>query len=339
MATEGTLQSVSLALDWTANTNHVGFYVAQALGYYKEEGISVEFLSPHVSNYEVTPASQVSARQATFGLAPSETVISYHLPPARSKLVAVAAVLQDDLSAIATLKQSGLCRPRDLDGKVYASYAARFEGRIVQKLIQADGGAGNFEEATPDKLGIWNTLLQNKADATWIFRAWEGVQAKRKGIELNEFILEEYGIPYCYSPVVIAHPDTLEEKPDVVRGFLRASAKGFAYSTANIESSAKILLAQAPEHLDDLDMVMESLEFLSKTFLANPSGEWGTMASGKWSKFLDWLSANKMLTTRIQSRNPNPGVSVSLRDLLTSDGSSEEQIRVNANDLFSNNFL
>ncbi|XP_024545265.1 uncharacterized protein LOC112351502 [Selaginella moellendorffii] len=309
MATEGTLQSVSLALDWTANTNHVGFYVAQALGYYKEEGICVEFLSPHVSNYELTPASQVSARKATFPV------------------------------CAATLKQSGLCRPRDLDGKVYASYAARFEGRIVQKLIQADGGAGNFEEATPDKLGIWNTLLQNKADATWIFRAWEGVLAKRKGIELNEFILEEYGIPYCYSPVVIAHPDTLEEKPDVVRGFLRASAKGFAYSTANIESSAKTLLAQAPEHLDDLDMVMESLEFLSKTFLANPSGEWGTMASGKWSKFLDWLSANKMLTTRIQSRNPNPGVSVSLRDLLTSDGSSEEQIRVNASDLFTNNFL
>jgi NitT/TauT family transport system substrate-binding protein len=45
---------------------------------------------------------------------------------AKPKLVAVAALLQDpQLSAIVTLKSSGIERPAQLDGKCYASYAAR----------------------------------------------------------------------------------------------------------------------------------------------------------------------------------------------------------------------
>jgi len=45
-------------------------------------------------------------------------------------------------------------------GQKYASYGARFEGRIVQKLIQADGGKGDFEEVVSPMLGIWDTLLK-----------------------------------------------------------------------------------------------------------------------------------------------------------------------------------
>lgn len=65
-----------------------------------------------------------------------------------------------------TLKSSGIDRPAQLDGKNYASYGARFEGRIVQQMIKNDGGKGEFLESTPPMLGIWNTLLKGTADAT-----------------------------------------------------------------------------------------------------------------------------------------------------------------------------
>ena len=35
-------------------------------------------------------------------------------------------------------------------------------------------------------------------------RPWEGVEAERKGVKLNAFRLQDSGIPYGYSPVVIA---------------------------------------------------------------------------------------------------------------------------------------
>jgi hypothetical protein len=64
---------------------------------------------------------------ATFACVPSESVISYHTWPTgdKPKIVAVAALLQSNQSAIVTLQSSSIDRPAKLDGKTYASYAAR----------------------------------------------------------------------------------------------------------------------------------------------------------------------------------------------------------------------
>jgi hypothetical protein len=35
-------------------------------------------------------------------------------------------------------------------------------------MIRADGGSGDYIETTPPMLGIWNTLLDGSADATWV---------------------------------------------------------------------------------------------------------------------------------------------------------------------------
>ena len=37
-------ETISVALDWTPNTNHVGLYVAQAQGWFKEAGLDVDIL-------------------------------------------------------------------------------------------------------------------------------------------------------------------------------------------------------------------------------------------------------------------------------------------------------
>ncbi len=147
-----------------------GFYVARALGYFAEAGVpDVEIRSPHADDYKTTPVSLVQDSTAMLAICPSESVISQLTWPngSRPKIQAVAACLQDSTSAIVTLKSSGLDRPALLDGKRYASYAARYEGRIVQQLIRNDGGKGDYVETTPPMLGIWNTLLKGEADATW----------------------------------------------------------------------------------------------------------------------------------------------------------------------------
>lgn len=121
------MQQVTVALDWTPNTNHTGFYVARNNGYYKDAGIDVTISSPHTDDYKATPASRLIDGSATFACTPSETIISYHTWPngAKPKIVAVAALVQSNLSAVVTLKSSGIERPAQLDGKKYASYAAR----------------------------------------------------------------------------------------------------------------------------------------------------------------------------------------------------------------------
>ena len=81
----------------------------------------------------------------------------------------MAALQSRSTSAVVTLKASGRDPPAKLDGCRYASYGARYEGRIVQQLIKNGGGTGVYSETTPDMLGIWNTLLAGEADATWVF--------------------------------------------------------------------------------------------------------------------------------------------------------------------------
>lgn len=43
---------VTIALDWTPNTNHIGLYVAQAKGFYAQAGLEVQIV-PYSANSDV----------------------------------------------------------------------------------------------------------------------------------------------------------------------------------------------------------------------------------------------------------------------------------------------
>ncbi|KAG2441969.1 hypothetical protein HYH02_009763 [Chlamydomonas schloesseri] len=344
---------VGVALDWTPNTNHAGFYIAKHKGFYEEAGLEVTIVSPHVDEYKATPASRVADGSCTFCVTPSESVISAHTwpadtPGAKPKFVAVATLLQDSTSAIVTLASSGISRPAELDGKTYASYGARFEGRIVQQLIRNDGGKGDFKESTPPMLGIWDTLLKAEADATWVFMGWEGIEAKRKGVELNAFGLEEFKVPYGYSPLLIAHPDTVKDKPEVVRSFLAATARAYEWAAAHPAEAAEMFLtAVAAEHVGqpdlpqplDPEVVKESQAYLASHYL-DGQGRWGHMQPAVWDRFVDWLSESGLLTRKVQSRAAGAPGTTSLDGLRAGDvGEPIPRADVDVGAMFTNDLL
>ncbi|HET8860654.1 ABC transporter substrate-binding protein [Marivirga sp.] len=289
------MELIRLALDWTPNTNHTGFFVAQAKGFYDEAGIKVEIRSPEEDNYEKTPAKLVEEKAVELGITPSESVISYQTLENKPNLQAVAAILQTDASAIVSLANSEIQQMKDLDGKIYASYNARFEDHIVEAMVKKDGGKGRFTKSNPDKLGIWNTLLAKKAAATWVFMPWEGILAERAGIKLNAFRLDEYDIPYGYSPVLVVHPEVLEGKQTAISNFLKASAKGFLFAQKNPKDAVKILAAAgAQEELKDEIFLLESQKAINP-YYTNKNGTWGLMEDERWADFTNWLKAQKLI--------------------------------------------
>lgn len=66
-------------LEWTPNTNHTGVYVAQALGYYEEQGLDVEILTPPDGG----AAALVAAGNAEFGVAVQENIGTFLRPTSR----------------------------------------------------------------------------------------------------------------------------------------------------------------------------------------------------------------------------------------------------------------
>ncbi|MEM6378151.1 MAG: ABC transporter substrate-binding protein, partial [Bacteroidota bacterium] len=128
------MQQLKLALDWTPNINHIGFFIAQEKGYYKKNEVEIFISDPSQDNYTVTPAKKVELGQADFALCPTESIISYRTKSKPFPMIAIAAILQEDLSAIAVLDGPQINSPKDLDGCSYASYKARYEDEIVRGM-------------------------------------------------------------------------------------------------------------------------------------------------------------------------------------------------------------
>lgn len=313
-------------------------------------GLDVQIISPHVDNYEATPASRVADGSVDLCITPSESILSHYTWPdaSKPKLTAVASVLQSSSSAIVTLASSGLDRPSKLDGKVYASYGARYEGRIVQQMIINDGGSGKYVEAVLPMLGIWSTLLEGKADATWVFMGWEGVEAEQKGVKLNVFPLEDFNIPYGYSPVIAARNDALDgPKAAEIASFLKATARGYKFAAKEPEAAARVFLtavkeefeaAPLPQPLDD-EMVIASHQYTAKHFL-NADQAWGRMEEGKWDRFVDWLDEKGLITSKVQSRKGPSDTTASLDGLRDGDvGARIPRESIDVSKLFTNRLL
>ncbi|WP_223649811.1 ABC transporter substrate-binding protein [Hymenobacter psoromatis] len=293
------MPTLTVALDWTPNTNHTGFFVAQELGYYAAADLLVDLLTPAADNYATTPAKQLETGAADFAIAPFESVISLNTKVNAVPAVAVAALLQADISSVAVLKSSGLARPRDLDGRTYASYQARYEDKIVQQLVINDGGAGDLRLSYPPKLGIWETLLTGAADATWIFDNWEGMEAETNGVELTKFRLGDYGIPYGYSPVLLTTRPLLDQHADAYRAFVQATKKGYLFAQANPARATDILTSHVPPRDAARVDIRRSQDYTAPYY--GDAATWGTMTEERVAAFLDWLIANKLEDEKIKA--------------------------------------
>lgn len=322
---------IKVALDWTPNTNHIGMYVAAYEGLYAAAGLTVTFLDPTECKGSITPPRQVAAGTATFAVGSSESAISFATTsPDKPRLKAVAALLQGSTSAICTLQSSGIDSPAKLSGKRFASYCGRFADAIVRAMVNQAGGDGSkvlfhpladHGYGDPDIAEVGSVVASNLegglADAVWIFSHWEGILASRAGQKLNEFHLEDYNIPYGYTPVLLCHPNTLTENIDQVRAFLTATARGYEIAAADPARGAKALCECGHPSLKDHDFVEESARVVAPSFL-DGAGRWGTMTIERWQAFFDFLAENKILMDREGLEIPRSAVNVS--ELFTNAG-------------------
>jgi len=127
--------SVSIALDWTPNTNHTGIYVAQKLGWYRAAGIDVKIL-PYAST---APETLVSHGKADFGFSYSAGVAFAR--GAGADVTSVFAVLQHTALEIGyRADRTDIKTPKDLDGKTYAGFGTPDEKPLLQTVIRNAGG-------------------------------------------------------------------------------------------------------------------------------------------------------------------------------------------------------
>jgi ABC-type nitrate/sulfonate/bicarbonate transport system substrate-binding protein len=290
--TAGAVDKVRFAMDWTPNTNHTGIYVAQEKGWYKEKGLDVEILPYSDAN---TPDTLVANGQADFGISFEESVVTDRVNKLPVK--SVAAVLQTNTSALATLKSSGLDRPAKLEGKRYAGFGTTYEEPVISTVLKADGApTGKFENITTN-VGGYHALTQGQADFMWIFMGWEGVQAAIDEIDLNSFMLKDYQVPDYYTPVIIANETFLQQHGDVAKRFLAATAQGYELGVSNPAEAADLLVKGAPPGtFSDPTLPRKSQEYLAPYYKGSQT-KWGTQTLDYWTNFPKFIAGTGLLQT------------------------------------------
>jgi NitT/TauT family transport system substrate-binding protein len=280
------LLPVTAVLDWSVNTNHTGLYVALDKGYFAEEGLDVSIEFPP----ETGAASLVLSGRADFAVSYQEEVT--YARAAGTPLKALAAVIQHNTSGFASRKDAGITRPRDFESRTYGGWGSPVEEAMVRALVEGDGGDFRKVDVVPIGSMDFFAATASGIDFVWIFRGWDGIAAELKGVKLNYIPLStEPSLDY-YTPVLISREALIEQKPELVRSFLKAASRGYEFAIGHPEEAADILLEAAPEL--DRELVVASQRYLAGEYRAGAS-RWGEMTLEVWERYAGWLDKNGLL--------------------------------------------
>jgi ABC-type nitrate/sulfonate/bicarbonate transport system substrate-binding protein len=274
------LEKVTVLLDWTPNTNYSGMYAAAAEGYYAAEGLAVEIIQAPGNVVQL-----VAAGKAHFGVSYQEEVTFARLEAI--PVVSIAAVLQHNTSGFASLKEKGIATPKDFEGKRYGGWGSPVEEATIRALMDRVGA--DFNKVSIVTTGEVDSLIviEREADFAWIYYGWTGVEAELRGLELNFIALNaiEPALDY-YTPVLITGEHLIGANPDLVRRFMRATARGYRLAMERPAEAAEALLAAAPEL--DRNLVMTSQEWLKDKYQAGAAA-WGLQQREVWENYAHWL--------------------------------------------------
>jgi ABC-type nitrate/sulfonate/bicarbonate transport system substrate-binding protein len=289
--TAATADNVRLALDWTPNTDHTGFYVSSAKGWYADAGIHLQLLPYN----QTAPETLVAAGQAECGISFQDS-LTFAIA-AGAHLKSVMAILQHSASAIAVLASGPIKRPRDLDGGTYGGFGYPADDPTIKVIIKHDGGKGEFKDATLNA-SAYEALYSKQVDFTIVFTAWEGLEAKERGIDLRYFKATDYGFPDYYQVVLACNSDWLARAPDVARRFIGATVQGFQFAATNPADAGAILISSNPGVFDaNPKLPQESAQFLADSKLyVNDAGLVGPQTLDQWTAYSSFLYREGLLS-------------------------------------------
>ncbi|MFT3945262.1 MAG: ABC transporter substrate-binding protein [Ancrocorticia sp.] len=284
---------ITFALDWAPNTNHIGVYVAQELGYFDDAGLDVEILP-----YGSTNVLQlVSAGEADFGIGSQSSVQMART--AGLDVISVLSATQTDAGRLVTMEsREDITRPKNLDGKIFGGFGSPLYAAIVKKMITADGGTGEFTEVSLDT-GSYEALSQGKIDFTLSVSTWEDVQGEIENRPYRAFRYQDYGVPDQHSLGIVSSDAFLSSRHDDAAAFVQAVARGFDYAAKNPKEAADLLIQANPDTLGTAEeLVHRSTELLASEFFVSEDRPVGATSPKMWENYGSFLFNNGILVDK-----------------------------------------
>lgn len=238
------LTHIDLGVGFIPNVQFAPLYVAQAKGFYAEEGLEVALEYGFENDFVALTAQ--GERQ--FAIASGDQVIL-----ARAQGLPVVYVMkwyQRFPVAMMALSQAGIDAPEKLEGHsvgIPGLYGASYVAwKALVYAADLDENAIRLES-----IGFTQAeaLSQGQVDAAVVYIANEPVQLTRAGMEVDVIQVSDY--IDLVANGLITNETTIREDPDLVRRMVRASLRGLEYSIAQPEEAFDIARQAVPEITDE----------------------------------------------------------------------------------------
>jgi NitT/TauT family transport system substrate-binding protein len=194
--------------------------VAQARGYYAQEGLNVSFVA---AKGGVDVAKQIGAGNAVIGGAIGDTPVIARANGIPVKAVAVLG--GRSLIQLVVHEGKGINGPKDLKGKVVTVMA--YQDTSFFSLLGMLATVGltkndlDIEAAGP--AGVWQLFAAGKADGMAAVPDWI-VSAGQAGAKMKIYSSDEYF--KSMAQAILASDETIQKRPELVKKLVRATLKG-----------------------------------------------------------------------------------------------------------------
>jgi NitT/TauT family transport system substrate-binding protein len=216
--------------------------LAQARGYYAQEGLKVNFV---VAKGGVDVAKQVGVGNAPIGGAIGDTPIIARAQGVPVKAVAVLG--GRSLTQLVVHDGKGIGGPKDLKGRTITTMAYQDTTFFALQGMLASAGLtkNDVDAQAAGPAGVWQLFAAGKADAMAAVPDWIA-SATQAGAKVKVFSSDDFF--KSMAQAILVSDETIQKRPELVRKLVRATLKGMQDIMKDPAGAARDYAKAVPQH-------------------------------------------------------------------------------------------
>ena len=282
---------VRFTLDWRFEGPAAPFTVALDKGYFKAEGLDVTIDSGNGSRESIP---RVASGTYDIGAGDVNSLIRFRDENPGVDVKAVMMVYDRPPFAIVGRKSKGIAAdPKSLVGKKFGAPAA--DGAYAQWPIFKS--VNNLDDSTMkfENVGFpvrEPMLASGEVDAVFGFSFSIYMNLKSRGPPLDDIVMilmSDHGVE-LYGNVLMVSPKFAAEKPDAVKGFIRALTKGLRDTVSDPAAAVATVIKR--NDVAKADVEKERLELSLKQNFVTPwvtANGYGGIDTARFAKSIDQI--------------------------------------------------
>jgi NitT/TauT family transport system substrate-binding protein len=209
------------------------FLVGLDKGYYRAEGLDLTFDN---AAEPVDIIKRVAAGDVAMGFGDTNLLIKFRDQNPKMPVAAVFMGYNRPAYAIVTRKSRGVTHPKDLEGKRLG--APETDSAFGAWKIFAKANGIDAAKVTVDNVSFpvrEPMLAAGQVDAVTGYSFSSSITLKDRGVPVDDIVvllMADYGVD-LYGNAIIVNAKFAAERPDAVKGFLRAYLKGLKETARN----------------------------------------------------------------------------------------------------------